>query len=56
MSKRKDKTARILSSIWGASYQVEELIGGTLHYTHHENLGSATNYCRENGLTVIEIC
>lgn len=56
MNKRQSKTARILSSIWGSSYKVEELCGGTLHYTHHETLSRAVNYCRDNGLTVIEIC
>ena len=56
MNTRKDNTARILSSIWGTYYKVEELCGGTLLYTNHETLSRAVNYCRDNGLTVIEIC
>ena len=56
MNTRKSKTARILSSVYGSGYQVEEKIGGTLHYTNHDTLSQATNYCMANGLTVIEIC
>lgn len=55
MNARKNKTARILSSIWGSSYKVEEKQGNALFYTHHDTLSKAVNYCRDNGLTVIEI-
>ncbi len=55
MNEIKENTARILSSIHGSSYKVEELRGGTLHYTNHCTLSNAVNYCRDNGVIVIEI-
>jgi len=37
--------AKISKSIWGEMWSVEERIGNTLFYTHHDTLAEAIAYC-----------
>lgn len=43
--------AKISKSIWGEMWSVEERIGNTLFYTHHDTLADAVCYCVNNKLS-----
>lgn len=43
--------AKISKSIWGETWRVEEHIGNTLFYTHHDTMEDAVAYCIENNLS-----
>lgn len=48
------KMARISKSIWGNSYCAEQLIGGTLYYSHFDTYEEAVQYCQKNNLKIVE--
>ena len=43
--------AKISKSIWGETWSVEERIGNTLFYTHHDTLAEAIAYCIGSNLS-----
>lgn len=44
------KVAKITKSIWGDTWQVDEVIGNTLYVTNHDSLEDAIAYCNENNM------
>lgn len=44
------KVAKITKSIWGDTWQVDEIIGSTLCVTNHDSLDDAIAYCNANNL------
>ena len=46
--------AKITKSIWGNRYCAEQLIGGTLHYSHFDTYEEAVRYCQKNNLKIVD--
>ena len=44
------KVAKVTKSIWGDTWQVDEIIGSTLCVTNHNSLEDAIAYCNENNI------
>ena len=45
--------AKIFPSLNHTHWRVEERIGCTLYYTHHETLHEAIEYCKSNNLEYV---
>lgn len=45
--------AILSKSIYGSSWQLEQLIGGTLHYDHFDTRDEAVRYAKANGYTIM---
>lgn len=44
------RTAKASKSIYGSSWQLQQVIGGTFHYNNFDSKEELDCYCRENGV------